>query len=283
MNADLTTTDAGKSTVSPSRSLLSALWLKVRAHPERVLTPLAFVLFILTWRLITVSGLLSTIILPPVEDVVEGLGFILTSTFFPKHLSATLQSTLSGFFLGSLVAFTLGLLMDELPGVRRVIYPYIVTLQLLPLIVLVPVFVIWFGYGIQSKIAIAIVSTFFVVLVNTLAGLASVDERSLLLLKSLSASRWQVFRMLKLPSALPFVFAGLRTGVTSALGGALVAEFMTAQVGLGTMLTSYSFSIKQDMVFATVVIIVALGLIGFGIVSLLERRIVWWHAPQADR
>ena len=89
------------------------------------------------------------------------------------------------------MAFTLGLLMDELPGVRRVIYPYIVTLQLL-LIVLVLVFVIWFGYGIQSKIAIAVVNTFFVVLVNTLAGLASVDERSMLLMRSLSASPWRL-------------------------------------------------------------------------------------------
>lgn len=113
-------------------------------------------------------------------------------------------------------------------------------------VALAPVFVIWLGFGIESKVLIAVTTAFFVVLVNTMAGLQAPRRNSILLMQSLVASRRQMFTMLTLPAALPYIFAGLKTGATLALIGALVGEFMTAQAGLGRLLTQFNFSIRRS-------------------------------------
>ena len=148
-----------------------------------------------------------------------------------------------------------------------------VVLQVMPMVVLAAVVVIWFGFGIESKVVVAITTAFFVVLVNSLAGFDAVHRNSLLLMHSLGASKRQTFFMLTLLASLPYVFAGLKTASTLALIGALVGEFVTARAGLGRLLTQFSFSLKQDLAFATVLVVGALGLVMYGVVAPLQRRL----------
>src|SRR5207237_3770122 len=133
------------------------------------------------------------------------------------------------------------------------------------------------GFGMESKVVMAIAISFFPVVINTVVGLESVEENELLLMRSLVASRGQVFWKLAWPTALPSIFAGLKTSLTLALIGALVAEFVTAKEGLGTLITTFSFELKVYLVFAVIVVVSVLGLVLYGIMEVLERKIVFWR------
>jgi NitT/TauT family transport system permease protein len=250
---------------------------RASARPELILSPLLLVVALLAWAYVTESGMVSRILLPSPTVVATAIATLVTAEWFPNHLFTTALEMVAGFALASLGAFATGVVLAHIPLVRRVLYPYLVVFQVMPMVVLAPVIVIWFGFGIESKVVVAVTTAFFVVLVNTLAGIDRVPRNSQLLMRSLVASRRQMFLMLTLPSSLPYVFAGLKTGATLALIGALVGEFVTARSGLGRLLTQFSFALKQDLVFATVFVVGALGIVMYGAVALLERRIVWWR------
>jgi NitT/TauT family transport system permease protein len=250
----------------------------VRDRPEIVLAPLALVVIVALWDLLTrVTGLFPPVILPSPGAVGSSLAQLLSAAWFPSNLWTTLLETVLGFVAAALLAVLVAVLMDQIVLVRRVFYPYVVVFQVMPTIVLAPIFIIWFGFGIQSKIVIAAVTAFFVILVNTLAGLAAVSENSRLLMQSLVASRRQMFFKLTLPTALPYIFAALKTASTLALIGALVGEFVTAREGLGKLLTLFTFALQQGMVFATVIVVGALGVLMYGAVAFLERKVIWWR------
>jgi NitT/TauT family transport system permease protein len=160
---------------------------------------------------------------------------------------------------------------------KEVIYPYVVAFQVMPKVVLAPIFITWFGFGMESKVVMAIAISFFPVVINTVVGLESVQENELLLMRSLVATKSQIFWKLAWPTALPAIFAGLKTSLTLALIGALVAEFVTAKEGLGTLITTFSFELKVYLVFAVIVVVSLLGLLLYGIMEFLERRIVFWR------
>lgn len=253
------------------------MWDRLRERPEILLTPLFSVALVLLWSAITQTGLISTVVLPSPSMVFEAFVRLTGEDYFPAHLWTTTFETVLGFVIAALSAFAIAVLLHHAPLARRVTYPYIVTMQVMPMIVLAPILVIWFGFGMQSKVVVSVTTAFFVVLINSLAGLNAVPENSRLLMQSLVASRRQLFFKLTLPTSLPYVFAGLKTGATLALIGALVGEFVTARLGLGRLLTQFSFALKQDMLFATVFWVGILGLTLYGVIVLLERRIVWWQ------
>lgn len=248
-----------------------------RERLEVILTPLVLVVVVLAWYGVTAAEVVSPVILPSPMDIVAALSELLTADYFVTNLKTTVIEVVAGFAIAAALATTLAILMNEIALVRKVIYPYAILFQVVPSIVLAPIFVIWFGFGIQSKIVVATVTAFFVILVNSLAGLASVPENSQLLMNSLVASRRQVLFKLTIPTALPFIFAAFKTASTLALIGALVGEFITAREGLGKLLTTFSFGLKQDMVFATVIVVGAVGISLYGLVSLLQKKIVWWR------
>jgi NitT/TauT family transport system permease protein len=183
----------------------------------------------------------------------------------------------AGFAIAAVSAVGIAILLDQIRLLRQVAYPYMVVLQVMPSVVLAPLFIVWFGFGISSKIVIAVSTAFFVILVNTLSGLSSVPENSRLLMRSLCASRRQMLFKLSLPTALPYIFAAFKTASTLALIGALVGEFVTARSGLGRLLTQFSFALRQDLMFATVFVVGALGVALYGIVAFLEKKLVWWR------
>jgi NitT/TauT family transport system permease protein len=249
----------------------------LRSRPEIVLAPLALVVVLYAWDLVTRLGLVAPVLLPTPWAVGRALWRLATAPWFPQNLWTTVAETLAGFGIAAVSAVAIAILLDQVRLLRQVAYPYMVVLQVMPSVVLAPLFIVWFGFGISSKIVIAVSTAFFVILVNTLSGLSSVSENSRLLMQSMCASRSQMLFKLTLPTALPYVFAALKTASTLALIGALVGEFVTARSGLGRLLTQFSFALRQDMMFATVLVVGALGVALYGIVALLEKKIVWWR------
>jgi len=159
-------------------------------------------------------------------------------------------------------------------------YPYIVMFQSLPKVALAPLIVVWFGLGLTSKVINAALVAFFPLLVNTMVGLKSADEDRVSLMRSLAASDSQIFWMLRLPNALPFVMAGLDVAMIFALIGAIVAEFVGAQRGLGMLIQSMNFNMDVSGQFSILIILSLLGLILNRIIMLVRRRIMFWDPSE---
>ncbi len=192
------------------------------------------------------------------------------------HLSITLTATLSGFALGSILGVLLAMLMAEFDAVRRAIFPAIVGFQSLPKVAIAPLYIIWFGFNIESKIAMAATLCFFPVMLNSLQGFLTVENERLELMTSLNAGRWQTFWRIKLPGALPFVFAGLNLGIVYAFLGAIVAEFIGAQNGVGVIVTQLQSLSDTAGVFAVLVLLGISGYVLIAIMSAIHRRVVFW-------
>lgn len=246
-------------------------------HPGVVLSPLSFVLLLLLWEVESRAGLVATIVLPPPSRVWDGLVLLFTAPWFPPHVWLTTAETLIGFVIGGLAAILLGIAMVNIPLFKEVVYPYVVAFQVMPKVVLAPIFITWFGFGMESKIVMAIAVSFFPVVINTVVGLESVEENASVLMRSFVASRRQIFCKLAWPTALPSIFAGLKTSLTLALIGALVAEFVTAKEGLGMLITTFSFELKVYLVFAVIIVVSVLGLALYGIMEYLDRTVVFWR------
>jgi NitT/TauT family transport system permease protein len=237
----------------------------------------SFILILIVWEAVCRAGMVSPLVLPAPSRIWDGLVILFTAPWFPQHVWYTTAETLIGFFIGGILAIFLGIVMVNLPLFKEVVYPYVVAFQVMPKVVLAPLMITWFGFGIESKIVMAIAISFFPVVINTVVGLESVEENASLLMRSLVASRRQVFWKLAWPTALPSIFAGLKTSLTLALVGALVAEFVTAKEGLGTLITTFSFELKVYLVFACIIVVSVLGLILYGVMEYLERKIVFWR------
>jgi NitT/TauT family transport system permease protein len=242
-----------------------------------VLSPLSLVVLLVLWEMVASAGFVSPLVLPAPTRIWEGLVLLFTAPWFPQHLWYTTAETLIGFFIGGIAAIILGIAMVNVRIFKEIVYPYVVAFQVMPKVVLAPIFITWFGFGIESKIVMAIAISFFPVVINTVVGLESVEEDALLLMRSLVASRLQVFWKLAWPAALPSIFAGLKTSLTLALIGALVAEFVTAKEGLGTLITTFSFELKVYLVFAVIIVVSVLGLVLYGVMEYLERKVVFWR------
>ena len=238
---------------------------------------LVFIAFIGVWEGITRLGLVHPIVLPPPGDVAGALVDLVTSELFFTHLSTTIFETLAGFCLGGIAAFVVALLDVMFPLVRRALRPYVVTLQAMPKIALVPLIITWLGFGMASKVAQAGLLTFFPVFINTVVGLTVVAQYTEPLMRSLTASKWQTFRYLQLPSALPSMFAGLKTGLSFALIGAVVSEMIGARRGLGVILVRYQAGFDIELMYAVIVVMAIVGVALFLLIGWIDRRVVFWR------
>ncbi|MDA8051733.1 MAG: ABC transporter permease [Rhodospirillales bacterium] len=196
-----------------------------------------------------------------------------------RPLWGTFHNAALGFVLGSLLGLVLGSLMAESRVIEKLLMPYAFALQCLPKIAIAPLVVIWFGFGDGSKIAIAAMLTFFSLLINSFTGLRATEPERIDLMRSLSASRFEIYRIVKLPNAASFIFAGLDMAVVYALLGTIVAEFLGAQNGMGVVITQAQSVNDVAGVFAALVILGALGIALHALMHRLERRVVHW----ADR
>lgn len=194
-----------------------------------------------------------------------------------QEMWVTLQEGLLGFAIGSLVGFLLGMGIGLSRTLSRGLYPYVIVLQAMPRVALAPIFIALLGFGMGSKILTAAVICFFPVMINTIIGLKSADEDSVSLMRSLCASRWQVFRKLLFPGALPMIFGGLKTSITLAFVGAIVGELAAANAGMGLLIETSAFQFRIASVFGYILWLSIVTLAIFGIVEFLDRRIVFWR------
>jgi len=243
-------------------------------------------------RLLLMAGLLAiwewavatfevpAYILPAPSRIFFALYNGLRSGLYPGHIWVTVSETLLGFVVGCALAFLLGAIVALSRRVEYFFYPIIVMFQAMPKVALAPLIIVWFGLGLTSKVVSAALVAFFPLMVNTIVGLRSTDEDRVNLMRSLSASRWQIFRMLQLPNALPYIFAGLEIAMIFALIGAIVAELVGAEKGLGMLIQSMNFTMDVAGQFSVLLILSVLGLILNGAVTLVRRRLLYWDVSR---
>ncbi|GAA3877644.1 ABC transporter permease [Leifsonia kafniensis] len=222
------------------------------------------------------SGLVSILLVPPPSSIFTTLWGGLLAGIYWAPLLDSLGAGLAGFLIASLLGFTIGGLLASLPRLERIIFPYVVAFQSTPMIAIAPLIIIWVGFGIQSKIVVVAVVCFFPILVNTLQGLRLRDRDRQELAIALGASRWQVFRYIRLPGSMPYVFAGLHVSAIFALIGAIVAEFVGARGGIGTMMNEQRALFNVPGVFAILIILMIVGLTVNLLMKALEKRVTFW-------
>jgi NitT/TauT family transport system permease protein len=200
---------------------------------------------------------------------------VITGTIWP-HLWATLFEVVAGFVFGVIAGLIVGALVSLIPVIERLVYPYLVALQTLPKVAIAPLFIIWFGYGLTSKVVITALVCFFPILVAVIAGFHSTDKDQLDMMKAFGATKWQTLVRLRVPSALVLIFAGLEIAAVLAVIGAIVGEFVGAQVGLGYLIVTLNFGLDVPGVFAVLIVLSAIGLIMHGIMRIAARRYIFW-------
>lgn len=248
----------------------------LRERPELWLVPTVFVVFMLVWEYGVQILDVDAFVLPPPSMIAESLWTQLNDDLFWGHFWVTTQETLIGFAIGVTVALTLGTAISQIRLVEKTLMPYIVAFQTVPKVALAPLFVVWFGFGLTSKIVMAAVISFFPILINVIEGLRSADSDRVQMLTVFGASRSQIFRMVRLPTALPFIFAGLDIGIVFAILGAVVGEFIGAQEGLGYLLlqTNYNFDIAG--MFAVLVVLSLMGMLAHLTIRFAQRKVAFW-------
>ncbi len=242
-----------------------------------LLAPLTLALFLLAWEGLVRWQAYPIFILPRPIHVWAKFQLMLADGSFWFHSSTTLLEILLGLALGLIVATSLGYFLAKSPTLDQLLSPYIVALQSFPIIALAPLLVIWIQHGESRTILVAALTLFFPALVNTVVGLRSVEPELVALMRSLRASRWAVFTKLEIPSALPVLFGGLKVGVTLAVIGAVIGEFVGANRGLGFLINLSRGLLDTPLLFVSLftLVIIALGL--YSLVSLLEYRLLAWQ------
>lgn len=198
------------------------------------------------------------------------------------HIVFTMSSALAGFVFGSSAGILLGTLIAQFRALEWLIMPYVVAFQTLPKIALAPLLVVWFGFGIASKVVIVAMLTFFPLLVNSIAGFTSIERERLELMQSLCATRLQTFLRVRLPSALPFIFAGLDMAIVYSVIGAIVGEFVGGQRGLGVLILQTNFGLDLAGMFAVFVVLSVIGITLHTLLQAIRRRLLFW-SPREDR
>jgi len=220
---------------------------------------------------------MPSFILPPPSQVGLALARGFISGLYYEHIAVTVFQVLAGFTLGCGLGFLLGVAVALNRYVAYFLYPYIVMFLSMPKVALVPLIVLWFGLGMTSKIVTAALISFFPLMVNTITGLNSVDRDRVDLIRSLGGSNSQIFLMLRLPSALPFIFAGLEIAITLSLIGTVVAEFLGAERGLGMLMQSMNFVMDTGGAFSILIVLALVGLTLNRTLLYVRRRVLFWE------
>jgi NitT/TauT family transport system permease protein len=268
----MTTILASDGGISRSRAAKRA-----RKRSDLLLVLSVLVLLIAGWEGSVRLLAISEFILPAPSVIMNALRQGFASGLFLEGLGVTLTSILLGYALSAASAFVLGTLISQIRVLETALYPFIVALQTMPKIAIAPLIVLWVGFGIESKIVIAALVSFFPMLVNNIVGLRSTPADKIDLMRSLAASRWKIFYMVQLPEALPYIFAGLNIGIVLAVLGAIVGEFVGSKAGLGYLIIQMNYNLDIPGVFAVLVILGALG-IGLNLLIVaVRRRLIFWQ------
>ena len=236
---------------------------------------LVTLLLVALWEAVTRAGLVSSFILPPFSSIV-----MTEVTKFPllMQMSAnTAMEFLLGFLLSVVVGLPLGALIVYSRPLETAFYPILVAFQIVPKAAVAPIFIVWLGTGLSSKVLIAFAIAFFPVVIDTVVGLRSAQPETIHLLRSMGGTPFQVFWYVRFPNALPAIFGGLKVASTLAVVGAIVGEFVSAEKGLGYLVLVANGQLDTKLVFACVLTLTGLGIIFYFVIEIIEKLVVHWH------
>ncbi len=256
----------------------------MRAKPlNDLIPPLAFGAgVLLLWEVFVRTSGVPTIILPAPSAIFMRL--VTSAPTLAADFVQTMRGMLAGYLIGSAAGLAVAVVIDRSPFLQRGLLPLGNLVSALPIVGIAPIMVMWFGFDWQSKAAVVVIMTFFPMLVNAAAGLASAGQIERDLMKTYAASYEQTLMKLRLPAALPFVFNALEINTTLAMIGAIVAEFFgTPTVGMGFRISTEVGHLSIDMVWATIVVAAATGSAFYALVAWIERRATFWHASYRTR
>jgi putative hydroxymethylpyrimidine transport system permease protein len=232
------------------------------------------VVFLLSiWEWVVREGWIPSFILPSPSAIWESL-LNNSQLLFGVHLPITLEEVLAGFALSVIGGVILGVGMHFYRPLEKILYPFLVISQTIPLIAISPIFIMWFGYSIWSKIAVTILTAFFPIVVSTYDGLKSGGDEYRELLLTMGANRWELFKKIQVPLALPIFLSGLKMSVVYCVVGATVGEWLGASEGLGFFSRRMSGNLQADAVFAAVFLLSLMGIVLFLLISLLEKQLL---------
>jgi NitT/TauT family transport system permease protein len=240
-----------------------------------LLPPLTFVGIVLLWSWSIRIFAIPAYLLPGPGAVFGRV--VSDAAMLWQHSVVTLTEIVLGFGLTVVGAIPLGLLIALSPLAKQVLYPPIMLLQLVPKIAVAPLFLVWLGFGIESKVVLTILMTFFPLLIASISGFQILDTRFLYLTKSMGASTWQTFRFLRVPAALPVIFAGVKTSATIAATAAIVAEFVGANEGLGYVLLKGTSTMDIELTFAVLLVLTLIGIVINYVVEFSEWLMTPWQ------
>lgn len=251
-----------------------------RRLDELIPPPLVALALIAVFEAVYRLELVSALVLPSPLDVVDEIVQQAASTTMWSNLWVTTQEALWGFVIGSVGGIALGTAIALSKWVSRALYPYVILLQSMPRIALVPVFIAMLGFGMGAKIVTAVVLCFFPPLINTIVGLREADQEAMTLLRSLCATRRQIFRKLLWPSALPAIFGGLKTALTLAFLGAFVGEITASNEGVGLLIDTAASQLDMTLLFAYVFWFSVISLALYAVLELVDNKVVFWKGAQ---
>jgi NitT/TauT family transport system permease protein len=264
------------------QNALGRIVRSVKAAPETILAIILLVVFIGGWELIVRIFDVPNLILPAPSAIWLALLTTVAKHGFWQHVGVTLAETLGGFALGSSTGFVIGALVAQFRLLERTLYLYIIAFQAIPKVAIAPILLIWFGYGMASKIVITATIAFFPLLANTITGLRAAPADQIEMLRGFTATPAEVFRMVRIPQALPYIMVGLDVAMVLSVTGAIVGEFVGSQQGIGYLILQRTSDLNMAAVFA---LLLVLALIGIGlhlIIKVLQRQIVFWMDELAD-
>ncbi len=260
-DASIPSTPARGQVVRSSRSLVSRLM------------PIATVLLcLLIWEAAVRLLKIPVFMLPPPSAVLHEV--VVQHAYFLKHAVATTWAIVLGFALAVVIGVPMATLMVYSKTFSEAIHPVLITAQVLPKVALAPLFIVWFGFGLLPKVIMTFLIAFFPIVIDTLTGLMAVRPESLMLIRSMGGNRWQAFWKVRLPTALPSMFAGFKVAMTFAVVGAIVAEFVASDSGLGYVLVEARANLNMVTVFAAITWLIVMGFAFYYIVEFAERGLL---------
>lgn len=252
-----------------------------RPHGSWVAPTITAAAIIGIWELVCVTGAVPSYLLPSPVDVVIAL--VSDIGLLAMHSVTTLEEAALGLVIGVAVGFVVAVAMDRFEPVYRALDPLVTVSQTIPTVAIAPLLVLWFGYGILPKVVLVVITTFFPITVALASGFRSVDPDVLDLMRTMNATRWQVFRYAKMPAAAGQFFSGLRISATYAIVGAVIAEWLGGASGLGVYMTRVRKSFSYDRMFASIILISALSLGLMKLVDVLQRICMPWKRAERKR
>jgi NitT/TauT family transport system permease protein len=242
-----------------------------------ITTPALLLAFVLAWQIYVSASDISAFILPSPAQTWEAWKDMIVDAKTWRHTWVTIYETIVGFAWAAVIGVVLGVMLGRMRWLEMTLNPFIIATQVVPKVALVPLFIVWFGFGVTSKVIIAAVLAFFPILTNTVLGVKSVDLGHRDVMTSLNASRWMIFRRLELPSALPYILTGMEVGIVLAIIGAVVGEFLGGNAGLGYMLVAKMNAYETDALFAVIIHLTMVGFLFYVLIGAVRRFLIPWH------